>query len=445
MKLKPLVLALFLATGAAQAADLLETFRAAQGNDPVFAAARAVHQAGLEKLPQGRSLLLPSVNLNANTTFNDQTVVYQQNFGGGILVANQPYNYRFNTHAYGVTLVQPLFRQQNWVAFGEAELQVVQTEAQFRVAEQDLILRVAQAYFDVLMAQDNVDLAVAQKAAISEQLEMAKRNFEVGLATITDTHEAQARYDLTNSQEIAARNVLEIKQRALQQLINTTPEALSALGQGFKLEDPQPADMEKWVADAQVVSPQLVIAKAGAEIADKEVDRNRGGHYPTVDLVANYSKNYANGGSFIGGSDSTNKSVGVQLNMPIFQGGAVNSKWREAEANRDRANEELENARRSVATQTRQAYLGVVSGIAQVKALQQALTSSKSVLEASKLGQEVGVRTNLDVLNAQQQLYATRRDLYQAQYSYLLSQLRLKAAVGSLGEDDLNRVNLALH
>jgi len=174
------------------------------------------------------------------------------------------------------------------------------------------------------------------------------------------------------------------------------------------------------------------------------VARNRGGHYPTVDLVANYSQNNASGGSFGLGSDSTNKSVGVQLNLPLFQGGAVNSKWREAQANRERASQELENARRSVALQTRQAYLGVVSGIAQVKALQQALTSSTSLLDASKLGQEVGVRTNLDVLNAQQQLYSTRRDLYQAEYNYLLSQLRLKAAVGTLGEADLSKVNQAL-
>jgi outer membrane protein len=199
------------------------------------------------------------------------------------------------------------------------------------------------------------------------------------------------------------------------------------------------------VDDAQLNSLQLAIAQAGAEIAEKEVARNRGGHYPTLDLVANYSNNQSNGGSFGVGSDNTSKSVGVQLNMPLFQGGAVNSKWREAEANRERALQELENTRRSVALQTRQAYLGVVSGIAQVKALQQALTSSESVLEASKLGQEVGVRTNLDVLNAQQQLYATRRDLYQAEYSYLLSQLRLKAAVGALGEEDLSLINQALY
>jgi outer membrane protein len=203
--------------------------------------------------------------------------------------------------------------------------------------------------------------------------------------------------------------------------------------------------MEKWVGDAQLNSPQLATAQAGAEIAEKEVARNRGGHYPTVDLVANYSNSNANGGSFGVGSDNTNKSIGVQLNLPLFQGGLVNSKWREAEANLERARQELENTRRTVALQTRQAYLGVVSGIAQVKALQQALTSSESVLEASKLGQEVGVRTNLDVLNAQQQLYATRRDLYQSQYNYLVSQLRLKAAVGALGEESLTKVNQALY
>jgi outer membrane protein len=442
MKLKPLPLLLATLLGAssgAQAADLLETFRAAQANDPVFAATRATLQAGQEKLPQGRSLLMPNISLNANSAFNDSTIQYR---GATFLPGG---NNRYNSHGYGVNLTQPLFRQQNWLAYTEAELQVAQAEAQFKIAEQDLILRVAQAYFDVLIAQDSVQLAEAQKTAIAEQLEQAKRNFEVGSATITDTHEAQARYDLASAQEIAAQNTLEIKKRTLQQLIDTMPKDLKHLGKGFKLESPQPADMEKWVDDAQSNSLQLAIAQAGAEIAEKEVARNRGGHYPTVDLVANYSNNQSNGGSFGVGSDNTSKSVGVQLNMPLFQGGAVNSKWREAEANRERARQELENTRRSVALQTRQAYLGVVSGIAQVKALQQAITSSESVLEASKLGQEVGVRTNLDVLNAQQQLYATRRDLYQAEYNYLISHLHLKAAVGSLGEEDLIKVNQVLY
>jgi outer membrane protein len=438
MKLKPLFLATFLgASGWAQAADLLETFHAAQANDPVFAAARATQQAGQEKLPQGRSLLMPSINLNANTTFNNQNVQYQ-----GFPLSALSGSYNYNSNSYGVSLVQPLFRQQNWLTYSESELQAAQAELQLKIAEQDLILRVAQAYFDVLIAQDSVGLVNAQKTAISEQHEQAKRNFEVGSATITDTLEAQARYDLTGAQEIAAQNNLEIKRSALQQLINATPGDLAHLGKEFKLEPPQPADMEKWVDQAQLNNLQLAIAQAGAEIADKEVARNRGGHYPTVDLVANYSTNNM-GGSMA--SDTTSKSIGVQLNMPLFQGGVVNSRWREAEANRERARQELENARRNVAQQARQAYLGVVSGVAQVQALQQALTSSESVLEASKLGQEVGVRTNLDVLNAQQQLFSTRRDLYQAQYDYLLSQLRLKQAVGSLGEEALSKVNQALH
>jgi len=445
MKLKPYILAALLgSSGLAQAADLLETFRAAQANDPVFAAARATLQAGQEKLPQGRSQLLPSVTVSANSTFNDQTIQYA---GGSPFGGPNPTLQRYNSYGYSVNLTQPLFRQQNWLAYTEAELQVAQAEAQFKLAEQDLILRVAQAYFDVLIAQDSVQLAEAQKTAITEQLEQAKRNFEVGSATITDTHEAQARYDLTAAQEIAAQSNLEIKRRALQQLINEMPKDIRHLGKEFKMESPQPADMEQWVNDAQLNNPQLAVAKAAAEIAEKEVARNRGGHYPTVDLVASYSKTNANGSNlgFGGGSDVTGKSVGVQMSMPLFLGGAVNSRWREAEANRERAKEELENARRTVATQTRQAYLSVVSGIAQVKALQQALTSSESVLEASKLGQEVGVRTNLDVLNAQQQLYATRRDLYQAEYNYLVSHLRLKAAAGSLGEEDVDKVNRALH
>jgi outer membrane protein len=435
------ILAILLAASApAQAAGLLDMYRAAQANDPVFAAARAMRQAGQEKLPQGRALLLPNINLSANSTLNDQTVQYQS--------ATPPSpsgNNRYNSHGYSVNLTQPLYRQQNWLAYTEAGLQVAQTDAQFRVAEQELILRVAQAYFDVLVAEDGVRLAEAQKIAIAEQLEQAKRNFDVGSATITDTHEAQARYDLTVAQEIAARNELEIKQRGLQQLINAVPPALAHLGDGFNPEAPQPADMEKWVDDALLGSPQIVIAQTAAELAEKEVARNRGGHYPTLDLVASYANNDANGSNFGVGSDSTSKSVGVQLNLPLFQGGATQSRWREAEANRERARQELENARRTVATQTRQAYLGVVSGIARVKALQQAVVSSESVLEASKLGQEVGVRTNLDVLNAQQQLYATRRDLYQAQYNYLLGQLRLKAAVGTLGEEELGKVSFALH
>jgi len=431
MKFSRLSVSVLLALGiqaSAQAADLIEIYQAAQGQDAVFAAARAAQQAGQEKLTQGRSLLLPSVNLSANTTYND---------------LNSPLlTKKYNSHGYAVSVVQPLFREQNWATYQQADLQVAISEAQFKLAEQDVILRSAQTYFDVLIAQDTVQLTNAQKTAISQQLEQAKRNFEVGTATITDTHEAQARYDLVVAQEIAAANNLEIKKRTLQQLVNADVKELSTLGEGFKLESPNPADAQKWVTDAQQGNYQIVMAQAAEALAEQEVAKNRGGHLPTLDAVGSYSK--STGCSFSCG-ETKSTSVGLQLNMPLFAGGATQSKWREAEANHDKAKQELENARRNVELQTRQAYLGVVSGIAQVQALQQALKSSESLLQASKLGQEVGVRTSLDVLNAQQQMYSTRRDLFQAEYNYLLSHLRLKAAVGSLAEADLSQVNKALH
>lgn len=442
MKYSKITMSVLLAMGLqahAHAADLLETYHTAQGQDAVFASARAAQQAGQEKRTQGRSMLMPSVSLSANSTYYDNDIEY----------SGSSRQLSYTSSGVGVSLVQPLFRQQNWLAFTESELQVAISEAQFRMAEQDLIVRVAQAYFDVLIAQDSVLLAETQKKAISEQLEQARRNFEVGTATITDTYEAQARFDLTNAQLIASQSNLEIKRRSLQQITNAGAGELKPLGAGLKLEVPQPADVSKWVADAQQGSLQVVIAQAGAELAEKEVARNRGGHYPTLDLVANISKSSANGGTFTGTgygpADTTSKSVGVQLNMPLFQGGATQSKWREAEANRDKAQQDMESARRSVAVQVQQAYLGVVNGIAQIQALQQALKSNESLLASSKLGQSVGVRTSLDVLNAQQQLFSTRRDLYQAQYNYLISQLRLKAAAGNLAEADLVRVNQALY
>jgi outer membrane protein len=422
------------------AADLIETYRAALSQDSALASARASQQAGKEKLSQGRSLLLPNINLSANVMKNQISPTYN-----GVSFSDTTYNSSSGT----ISLVQPLFRRQNWQAYSQSEIQVAISDAQFKQAEQDLILRVAQSYFDVLIAQDTVELSGAQKQSIAEQLNQAKRNFEVGTATITDTYEAQARFDLTGYQEITATSNLEVKNRSLQQITNAAPSELRKLGNELKLEEPQPADVEKWVSDATQHNIQISIAQGATEISEKELSRTMDGHMPTLDLVANVTRNQVsasifNGANF-GSSDITTKAIGLQLNVPLFQGGVTQSKYREAEANRDKARQDLENIKRTVAVQTRQAYLGVVSGIAQVRALQQALKSSQSLLESSKLGQSVGVKTNLDVLNAQQQLYATRRDLYQAEYNYLLSRLRLKNAVGTLSEEDLSTVNQALH
>jgi outer membrane protein len=301
---------------------------------------------------------------------------------------------------------------------------------------------VSQSYFDILLAQDNVAFSGAQKAAIGEQLQQAKRNFEVGTATITDTHEAQARFDLVTAQEIAALNDLESKKRALQQIIGELPPRIAPLGPRFAPAIPSPSSMEAWVDLAIENSLQVQVQKAAEDFASKEVERNRAGHHPTLDAVASYTDSGTGSGINSGpGRDEKATALGLQLAVPLYQGGAIDSRVREAISNLEKARQDLEAAKRTAALETRQAFLGVTSGIAQVKALQSAVVSSQSQLDSTRLGQEVGVRTGVDVLNAQQQLFSARRDLAQARYNYILNRLRLSAATGSLSEEEIARVS----
>ena len=437
MKRLSLLLTIVLGSPVIHAADLISVYREAQTRDAVYASARAAYQAGLEKLPQGRSLLLPSINLNANTTYNEVDTQYRGTTSGVLASGKRKYN----TNGYTLTLNQPIYHKQNFAQYQQAKSQVTQAEAQFAIAQQDVILRVSQAYFDVLQAQDNLAFSGSQKAAISEQLAQAKRNFEVGTSTITDTHEAQARFDLTTAQEIAAQNDLEIKRSALQRVIGTTPDKLLPLGGTLLLTVPEPNNVDQWIANAEQKNYQLRIQEAAVEIATQEVERNRAGHYPTLDMVATYGDNSASSGAFGVGSDTQSKTIGLQLYLPIYQGGAVNSRVREALALQEKSRQDLEDMKRHIALQTRQAFLGVTSGSAQVRALEQALVSNQSSLDSTKLGFEVGVRTSVDVLNAQQQLFSAKRDLAQARYNYIQSQLKLRASVGSLAEPDLEQVN----
>ena len=416
-------------------ADLYEIFKRGLGNDAAYASARAAWQAAQEKLPQGLALMLPSAQLSGNTQYNDRRI----DFRPTPLVPDVPtQNERFNSNSLSVSVTQPLYRAQNRIQYDQAKVQVVQADAQLTAAFQDLILRIAQAYFDILLAQDNVELAGAQKTAIGEQLAQAKRNFEVGTATITDTHEAQARYDLITAQEIAALNDLESRKRALQQIIGEVAPSVTPLGPRFEPADPSPATMESWVDLALENSLQVQIQKAAEEFAAKEVERNRAAHHPTLDAVASYTNSGTGSGINAGpGQDTSTGVLGLQLAMPLFQGGAISSRVREAISNLERARQDLETARRNAALNTRQAFLGVTSGIAQLRALQSAVVSSQSQLDSTRLGQEVGVRTGVDVLNAQQQLFQARRDLAQARYNYILNSLRLKAASGRLIEEDV--------
>ena len=410
-------------------ADLLQIYQDARTQDASFASAEAAHRAGVERLPQGRASLLPSINFSANASRN----------------YSDPDSFpadRYTSAGYTLSLAQPLFRPQNWATFDQAKQQVLQAEAQLAGAAQDLILRVAQAYFDALLARDNLTVSRATKIAISEQLAQAKRNFEVGTATITDTNEAQARFDQGTAKEIADANDLEIRRQALRQLLAMVPETLAPLRDEAVLPLPTPNDINAWVTASEVNNQTLTILRAGTEIAHAEVRKQRAGHLPTVDLVASYANNQnAIFNVFGGRADIRTSQIGMQLNVPLYLGGVIDSRVREALANQDRAGLDLEANRRTVAQNVRTAFLGVTSGVTQVAALEQALRSAQISLESTKLGREVGVRTSLDVLNAEQLVSQALRDLLQSRYNVILSQLRLKSAAGQLNEGDLAEVN----
>ncbi len=444
---KPLIAALiasaFLSLNA-QGADLIQVYQQALANDAAYASARASLAAGRERIPQGRAALLPTVGLSGSYTRNDNVF---DPFNEGVVVTGPTgttvvagSGIKVNSNQYTLALTQPLFRWDRWQTYEQSKLQQSITEAQYAQAQQDLITRVSQAYFDVLAAQDTLETTRAQKAATTEQLASAKRNFEVGTQTITDTHEAQAAYDLVVAQEFAAVNDLENKKSALQAIIGTAPAALAQLKTGVALASPQPAVIDPWVSSAESQNYGVVVSQLNLEVAKRDIQRNRAGHYPTLDLVASETRNKISGQTIQSGTN-TNKAIGVQWSVPIFSGFAVTSKVRESIALEDKARNDLETTRRNAALAARQSYLGVNSGLAQVKALEAAEISSQSALDSNKLGYQVGVRINIDVLNAQRQLYSTRRDLSRARYDTIMNGLRLKAAAGSLREDDLIPVN----
>lgn len=446
---KPLIAALIASAFVsfnAHAADLIQVYQQALANDAVYASARASLAAGRERVPQGRAGLLPTVGVSGAITrndndfspFNEGATVISPITGQPIVVGGSGGNATSNQ--YTLSLAQPLFRWDRWEAYEQSKLVQAITEAQFAKAQQDLITRVSQAYFDVLAAQDTLESTRAQKTATTEQLASAKRNFEVGTQTITDTHEAQAAYDLVVAQEFAAVNDLENKKSALQAIIGSAPATLAPLRSGVTLAAPQPAAIEPWVSSAENQNYDVAVSQLSLESAKRDIKRNRAGHYPTLDLVASSTRNKL-GGSTQSSGTTTSNVVGVQWSVPIFSGFAVTSRVRESIALEDKARNDLENTRRTAAQLARQSYLGVNSGLAQVKALEAAEISSQSALESNKLGYQVGVRINIDVLNAQRQLYSTRRDLSRARYDTIMNGLRLKAASGSLREADLVPVN----
>jgi len=433
-----LAVVFMLMAGTANAADLLQVYYDALAHDARYAASRAQHEADQEKRVQGRSALLPTLGATAGAQRNDtETTLKDPNTG----VKGSKIDSRFNSNSYAVQLSAPLFRMQNWHQYKAGVLQTELADSVFSQETQNLILRMAEAYFNVLNAQDVLSAIVQLRTAAAEQLELARTSFKVGTVTVTDVHEAQSRFDLASAQEIAARNTLDVALEALARIIGRTPEKLAGLKPGVMLSRPEPDNIDAWVEAAEKghygVQAQTLIR----EIAMREHQRAQAGHLPTLDLTASHNRNTRPSVSI---ERTESNVIGLQLGVPLYQGGHTSSRARETAALRVKADSDLEDARRAAALAAREAYLGVTNGMAQVQALEAAKVSSKSALEANHLGYKVGVRINIDVLNAQSQLAETLQKLARARYDTLLAQLRLKASVGSLGEEDVRAINTLL-
>jgi len=423
----------------AQAQSLAELYDSARGHDAGYQSARAQYEANLAKAAQARAGLLPTASLTAAASRGQIDLTTTP-------PANTPNPREYGTQSAGFNVTQPLYRPANLASYRQGEQQLLLAEEQLKAAEQDLIVRVAQGYFDLLGAQDSLAFVWAQKAAVAEQLASARRNFEVGTATITDTREAQARFDLVIAQEIAAENDLRVKQLALDNLTGRTGTAPWPLQAGATLPGPAPAGIEQWAASAEAENPAVRQAGIALEVARLEVDKAKAGEKPTLDAVAGVNRTLNNGGSSSSAATShvNGASIGVNFNLPLFAGYALQNRVKETLALEDKARADLDNASRSATQAARVAYLGVVSGQGQVKAYEAAEASSQSLLEASKLGYQVGVRVNLDVLNAQSQLFDTKAKLAKARYDLLVGGLRLRQAGGTLRGEDLQAVNSML-
>jgi outer membrane protein len=424
--LVPLLWALSLA-GAAHAQGLSALYEAARAYDATYLAARAQADAAEYRAAQANALGLPTLSANVRGV---ATQIDLPRGGSGDNNALQT----------GLNGRMPLFNRANQATMEQAQRSLIASKAELESAEQDLIIRVTQAYFDVLSAKDDVALAKTNKTYILEQLASAKRNFEVGTATITDTREAQSRADLATAQEIAAENNLINRRIALAYLVGRRDIDPLPLATPVILPTVVPNNVEEWVTVADTVHPQVIRARTALEVAKLEIDKAKAGELPTIDAVASLGANYATGDSIIPGTTRTG-SIGVELNWPLYTGGSVQNRIKETVSLEQRSREEFESARRTVAQNTRVAFWGVQSGEALVKALEAAESSSRLSLEATQLGYRVGVRVNIDVLNAQTQLFQTQRDLFKSRYDVLVNSLRLRQASGQLTPNDLLAVN----
>ena len=437
----PLTAAVALAFASnAQAQSLVEMYDAARGYDAGFISAKSLYEANLAKANQALGGILPNIAVSVShtrTDFQRQVI--------GVDATRTPVT-ELETKTTAATLVQPIYRPAAWATYRQGGRQLQQAAAQYETAEHDLLIRVSQAYFDVLTSEDNFELVQNQKKAVSEQLASAQRNFEVGTATITGVRDAQARFDLANAQAIAAENELRTKRLALNMVVGLNDAKPKRLAKHPATIAAPKDDVNVWVSQAQASSPAVRQAQLAVEVADYEVDKAVAVHKPTLDAQMTYGRTENLKGTYVSSYSAYplttwNPSVGLVLNVPLFAGFSGVYKVKEAYALKEKAQADLENARRGTEQATRNTYFGLLAGLSQVKAYEAAEASSQSALDANKLGYSVGVNINIDVLNSQSQLYQTKRDLAKARYDVLVTNLKLRQAAGTLTPADLQPIN----
>jgi len=431
-----ILMVLFMLTaGAVQGQDLLSVYDLAVQNDPELKVAKQTLESVRENRPQAKANLYPDVSIIGATTYVDRDTVDSS------IAANEGKD-SFNNYSLELKLTQPIYRRDLWTELDRTENEIAQAEADYADEELKLMARVIQVYFNILGAKDNLTVSTAQTEANKRQLEQAQQRFDVGLIAITDVHEAQAAYDRSRANQIAASNTVDDAWEALFAIVGSIPKDIAKLGEKLPLKAPEPADIESWAKSALEQSYSVISKINAAEVQRKQIEIARSGHYPQLNLLASYGITRTSGLDPF--SDQDDAKIGLKLSVPLYQGGGVSALVRQSINNYQAAQEALDQQRRSINTNVRNAYRGVISNISQVQALKATTISSRSALESTQAGYEVGTRTLVDVLATQTQMFDATRNYLRSRYDYLINHLLLKRQAGILSREDLGRVNALL-
>jgi outer membrane protein len=426
---------LFFGSFAASADDLLTSYQLALKNDPIFLAAGYENEALSEGVAQARSNLLPKVNLVYQDKETTQDIISSDNtvFASGKTT--------FPTDDLTITLSQPIYNYPSFVKYSQSKEQKKQADTVLEAARQDLILRVAELYFAVLAAQDSLELAMAEKAAVARQLKLAESRLKMGLARVTDLHDAKARYADVVAKEIEAETILDDRLQALSVSTGEVASELDRIKEEIKLTRPEPQDVDYWIKLASKSNPGILNLQYAVTVASDEIRIQKGGHYPTVDLQLRANRNETDGTLFGGGSEVETTDVMLNLNVPIYSGGYTSSKTREAVKRHQKLLQDLDQKRREVKREMRAAYFGMISSISRAEAHDESVKSQRLALDAKERGFKSGLYTVLAVLDAERDLYIAKRDYLQARYDYVINSLKLKHAVGQISEEDVIQAN----